>query len=122
MMLRPIKFTDSDGGVPRVKQCRSELAIKSLYLCTKLYCLEENRVEGLDAQNLTCQTSLQVSLPPWDIVANYTEDDLVRLTKFEEAEYESGSVFSEAAIPSSHLFNLAYSTLVRMSTRSFLRL
>jgi hypothetical protein len=109
MSLRPIKFTDKDGGIPRIKNCRSLMAIKSLFLCTKLYCTDENRISGLDELNTTCQASLQTPLPPWNIIL---DDDISSIPRIEKSNYDNASVFGNIAVPSDHLFGLAFNTLV----------
>ncbi|KAH8899108.1 ferric reductase like transmembrane component [Thozetella sp. PMI_491] len=111
MTLRPISFTGADGGVARLKYCRNPLGVASLYLCARAYCTPENRIEGLDFENKTCQAKYKTALPPWDFIANYTDEDVARVWKFEKEQYEPGATFAEAAIPSEHLFMLAYDTL-----------
>jgi len=112
MALNPIKFSDSQGSIPEVKDCQSTFAISSLYLCARVYCSEQNRLEGLHEQNKTCQAKVRTALPPWSVVANYTDDEVSALRRVEKLDWENATTFGEVVVPSAHLFHLAYDTLV----------
>ncbi|KAI0004351.1 ferric reductase like transmembrane component [Xylariaceae sp. FL0662B] len=111
--VRPIKFTDPAGlsPIPRVRSCQSHLALTSLYLCTAFYCTASERTAGLDALNVTCQTSVQLSIPPFSLIANYTADDISHVRRLQHSEWDDAVTFAEAVIASDQFFTLVFDTL-----------
>ncbi|RYP05445.1 hypothetical protein DL764_003794 [Monosporascus ibericus] len=112
--LRPIRFNDSAGTSPspRVRACESLLGLTSLYLCAAVYCTAGERIAGLDYLNATCQASVQSPIPPFDdVVANRTDDDIARVRRLRQAEWEDAVTFAEPVIPSDAFFGLAFDTL-----------
>ncbi|RYP74410.1 hypothetical protein DL771_003077 [Monosporascus sp. 5C6A] len=112
--LRPIRFNDSAGTAPspRVRACESLLGLTSLYLCAAVYCTAGERTAGLDYLNATCQTSARSPIPPFgDIVANRTDDDIARVRRLQQAEWEDAAAFAEPVVPSDAFFGLAFDTL-----------
>ncbi|RYP34632.1 hypothetical protein DL767_004192 [Monosporascus sp. MG133] len=112
--LRPIRFNDSAGTSPspRVRACESLLDLTSLYLCTAVYCTAGERTAGLDYLNATCQASARSPIPPFDdVAANHTDDDIARVRRLRQAEWEDAATFAEPVIPSDAFFGLAFDTL-----------
>lgn len=121
MTLSPTKFQESnvagiDSYAPlpfRRALCENCLAQTSLYLCTSLYCTVTERNIGLDAENATCLTSHNKSLPSFDeITAGYNADKISRLQHLEQQE--AYGIFEEVVLPSERYFGLVFDTLVRV--------
>ncbi len=112
--LRPVRFNDTAGlsPSPRVRSCQSRLALTSLYLCTRVYCTDGERIAGLDVLNSTCQGSTQSPIPPFDLVANYTDGDTSNVRRLQKDEWDDAALLPEAVIPSGEFFGLAFDTLV----------
>lgn len=91
------------------------LAITSLYLCADRLCPDEDLVSGLRALNETCQTSYNSSLPSFDLIAGYTEEDFARIPKIDPADHPPKGSVAEVVLPSGPLFKLASDTLVQSS-------
>ncbi|RYP72046.1 hypothetical protein DL769_004533 [Monosporascus sp. CRB-8-3] len=112
--LRPIRFNDGAGmsPSPKVRTCESLLELTSLYLCAAVYCAAGERTAGLDYLNATCQTSVRSPIPPFDdVVANHTDDDIARVRRLRQDEWEDAATFAEPVIPSDAFFGLAFDTL-----------
>ncbi|KAI0132934.1 ferric reductase like transmembrane component [Xylariales sp. AK1849] len=110
--LKPVKFTDVGANASKlVHKCQSRYGLTSLYLCTAVFCSNEEQTAGLDGLNSTCQAYLQSPIPPLETVSNYTDEDLLQLRKLEREDYEGNTLLGEPAIPSDHYFGLAYDTL-----------
>jgi hypothetical protein len=113
MALGPIQWNDTEPSASKMtRSCQSRMGLSSLYLCLRVYCSGDNRATGLGNLNETCQTYLNSPLPPFDIIANYTDDDVSRLRKIQPHEPNPGTVLTEVVIPSQMLFGLSYDTLV----------
>ncbi|KAI1078820.1 ferric reductase like transmembrane component [Whalleya microplaca] len=111
--LRPVRFNDTAGlsPLPRVRSCQSQLALASLYLCTAVYCTASERTAGLDAFNATCQISVQSSIPPFDLIANWTDEDISNAKRLQKSEWDDAETFPGAVIASDLLFSLVFNTL-----------
>ena len=93
------------------KQCEGGLRAVSLYLCAELYCPDEDAVDGLRALNESCQ-DVNATLPPLDIVAEYTEEDWGRVKRVEAVSPDGVDYYYEPILPSETLLGLAKDTLV----------
>ncbi|KAH9204244.1 ferric reductase like transmembrane component-domain-containing protein [Leptodontidium sp. 2 PMI_412] len=104
---------DHDHRSRAQKACDNTFQIPSLYLCLRIYCTENERLRGLDAKNETCRREAGVSLPPWEIVDQYGEEDVNRLRHLMEEDIEGGreGSLSEVVVLSRGLFRLAFDTL-----------
>jgi hypothetical protein len=114
MVLHPILFNDTAGlsPSPPTRQCQSHKGLTSLYLCARIFCSVGERIAGLDFLNSTCHKKVNESIPSFDLVANYTEDSIAHLPRFQKQDYEDGTTFQDVALPSDGFFRLAYDTLV----------
>lgn len=113
MVLWPIMFNDTAGASPSppIRQCRSRMRLVSLYLCSEVYCSLEERTTNLQALNSTCQAQVNVSVPSFDLIADYTDDRISHVRRIQKSEFEHGANFSDVGIPSDYLFRLAHDTL-----------
>lgn len=88
------------------------LHIKSLYLCADVHCHVLERDRGLGAQNETCQQYLNTSLPPFEIVAAYSEDEIAGLRRLTKEESVAETVLNEVVLPEESFWQLWYDSLV----------
>lgn len=93
------------------KQCEGGLRAASLYLCAELHCPDEDAVGGLQGLNESCQ-EVNATLPPLDIVAEYTEEDWGRVKRADAVDPDGVDYYDEPILPSEALFGLARDTLV----------
>ncbi|KAK9424978.1 putative FAD-binding FR-type domain-containing protein [Seiridium unicorne] len=117
MVLRPIKFNDTAGlsPSPPTRQCQSHKALVSLYLCAKVYCSVEEETTGLQFLNSTCQKKVHDSVPPFDLIADYTDELIAHVPRYEKPDWDDGVTFQDVVIPSDHFILLAYDTLYSWS-------
>lgn len=111
----PVHFDDLGPAPSKLRErCLSRLRVESLYLCIKTYAPADavGWIEPLTAQNETCQRYLNASMPPFDIVAHYSDEDVVKLRHLAVEERAAGLVYSELLVPSGDLYQHAYDTLV----------
>lgn len=114
--LRSFRFTDSSPADSKFSQsCRSRLALSSAYLCFETECGPEDRAASISSVNETCIDVIGIPVPGFDIVANYTADDISRLRRVTRDESLAvGEPFSEPVLPSSEHFNAWFETLVSL--------
>ncbi|KAJ9149326.1 Ferric reductase like transmembrane component [Pleurostoma richardsiae] len=112
MALRPPHFNDTGRDLGKLSQsCVSRLHIASLYLCIDVYCQGGHESEGLARLNETCTKYVKSPLPPFDVIANYTADDIAHLRRLEREEVDDTIILNEVVVPSERLFRLSYGTL-----------
>ncbi|KAH6665316.1 ferric-chelate reductase [Plectosphaerella plurivora] len=110
----PVHFDDLGPAPSKLRErCLSRLRVESLYLCIKTYAPADavGWIEPLTAQNETCQRYLNESMPPFDIVAHYSDEDVVKLRHLAVEERAAALVYSELLVPSEDLYQHAYDTL-----------
>lgn len=114
MVLHPIKFNDTAGlsPSPPTRQCQSHKGLASLYLCAQVFCSVEERTAGLQFLSGTCHNKVNESIPSFDLIANYTDDKISHLDRFEKQDWIDGTTFQDALLPSDVFFGQAYDTLV----------
>jgi hypothetical protein len=112
-----VTFNDTSSALPhKIRTCKSTLRATSLYLCIENYCDDEGRSEWLTGQNGTCQKTTGLSLPPYEVVAEYlgTVDGVRRLSA-EEGFCDGNAVtLGEVVVPGERYHDRAYRTLVRL--------
>lgn len=108
--LYAVRFTDVEAGAPAPEQiCRSGLHHKSMYLCLGLHCSDGDVRLGLDGLNETCAGTL----PPWSIVAGYTDDEVARIERIESTVLPPGlNPRGKVILPSDELYAMWEGTLV----------
>ncbi|GJN79677.1 hypothetical protein PLIIFM63780_003195 [Purpureocillium lilacinum] len=111
--LRSFRFTDSSPADSKFSQsCRSRLALSSAYLCFETECGPEDRAASISSVNETCIDVIGIPVPGFDIVANYTADDISRLRRVTRNESLAvGEPFSKPVLPSPEHFNAWFETL-----------
>ncbi|KAF2105447.1 ferric-chelate reductase-like protein [Lophiotrema nucula] len=111
--LNYVTFNDADAKVSfKVKACQSRLRAASLYLCFAEYCTQDGRDEWLREENTGCQRLANLTLPPFDIVSNYTPEDVARVRRLPADRGSSGIILNEVVIPDANFFDRAFQTLV----------
>lgn len=103
------------------KQCEGGLRAASLYLCAEIHCPGENAADGLRALNESCR-EVNATLPPLDIVAEYTEEDRGQVKRVDAVDPDGVDIYDELVLPSEALMGHARDTLVGLCMpSSFLR-
>lgn len=105
-----IRFTDVESP-PKI--CESRLHLESLYLCLRVHCSDGVRGERLGDLNQTCQESTGASIPPYDIVADYDDEAIAALPRFNEnTDPTKPELFDGVALPADDMFQIWFDTLV----------
>lgn len=113
LALQNTHFSDIGPNATELEKiCQSRLRHLSLYLCLKTYGQNGDWTDELAAQNDTCQTYVHASLPPFTIVANYTDSDISRLRQVTLQDWSDGVTFDREVLVSDDLNGIAYDTLV----------
>ncbi|OHW96890.1 ferric reductase like transmembrane component [Colletotrichum incanum] len=117
--LRAPRFNDTqsyNGTMPAksklIASCESRLHITSLYLCADLHCDLTHRVAGLSDLNHTCQTYMNMSLPPFEILANYSSDEIAGLRRLTQEESVEKTVLNEVVLPADAFYQIWVDTLI----------
>jgi hypothetical protein len=111
-------FNDTDAWLSKkVRSCRSELRITSLYLCFAEYCADDGeREKWIEDQSPWCDEYAGVTLPPYhDVVDRWTSLDITRLRRLEAEVALSFPVLDEVVVSEEQFFNRAFTTLVLLS-------
>ncbi|OBR10496.1 Ferric reductase like transmembrane component [Colletotrichum higginsianum IMI 349063] len=116
--LRAPRFNDTqsyNGTMPAksklIASCESRLHIESLYLCADLHCDLTHRVAGLSDLNHTCQTYMNTSLPPFEIVAHYSDVEIAGLRRLTQEEGVDKTVLNEVVLPADAFYQIWFDTL-----------
>ncbi|KAK2042671.1 ferric reductase like transmembrane component [Colletotrichum somersetense] len=107
---RPYNGTDWQKA-RLITTCESRLYITSLYLCADLHCDLTDRVAGLNDANQTCQTSANTSLPPFEIIADYSTEDIAGLRRLTKEEGAAKIVLNEVVLPADAFYQIWDDTL-----------
>lgn len=114
-------FNDTDPWLSRkVRQCRSNLRITSLYLCFDEFCdPHDGEVPRFIAGNREwCDEHAGVTLPPFhEVVDQWGSGERARLPKYSLEKAVTWPVLNRAVLPETAFFERAFTTLVS----SFLR-
>ncbi|GJC84319.1 ferric/cupric reductase transmembrane component B [Colletotrichum liriopes] len=117
--LRAPRFNDTqsyNGTMPAksklIASCESRLHITSLYLCADLHCDLTHRVAGLSDLNHTCQTYMNTSLPPFEILANYSSEEIAGLRRLTQEEGVETTVLNEVVLPADAFYQIWVDTLI----------
>ncbi|ROT35044.1 ferric-chelate reductase [Sodiomyces alkalinus F11] len=112
LALQTTHFSDVGPNATKLEEkCQSRLRHLSLYLCLKVYGRSGGWADELAAQNDTCERFLHTPLPPFDIVANYTDTEVPRLRQVTLQDWNDRVTFDEEVIVSDALHGIAYGTL-----------
>ncbi|KAH7379419.1 ferric-chelate reductase [Phaeosphaeria sp. MPI-PUGE-AT-0046c] len=112
--LQYVTFNDTDAWLSRkVRACRSQLLITSVYLCFDQYC--EYDVEGekwIHEQSLWCDEHAGVKLPEiHDVLDKWTAEDIASVRRLGLDEAQSGLLVNEVLLPDSSFHERAYTTM-----------
>jgi hypothetical protein len=114
-----VTFNDTDSWLSRkVRQCRSDLRITSLYLCFDEYCADGDEVENwIQDQTPWCEEHAGVTLPSLhDVVTGITPDKRARIKRLPAAEALRSPSLGDYVIPDGRFFERAFTTMVRHVT------
>ena len=118
LTLNYVDFVDTNSTLPKkTRRCQSILFASSLYLCAWEYCKADSHGLWLVEKNEQCVRLANVTLPPYDIIRNYTDDDVAglrRLSAQEDLWNGAQTYLSEVVIPEAAFFDRAFKTLVRL--------
>jgi hypothetical protein len=109
-------FNDTDPGLSKkVRSCKSELRITSLYLCFTQFCEEDSAEDvWLGDEILWCDEHADVTLPNLhDVVDNWTEQDIAAIKRLDVNEAESLPLLNELVLPDARFFEQAFTTMVQ---------
>ncbi|KAL0934847.1 ferric-chelate reductase [Colletotrichum truncatum] len=110
--LRAPHFNDTAPAKSKlVPTCQSMLHIKSMYLCVGLHCDSTLRVDGFHAVNETCQKFMNTSLPPFEIISGYSEEDIAGLRRLPQEEAVDTTVLNEVVLPTEEFWKLWFDSL-----------
>jgi hypothetical protein len=109
-------FNDTDLWLSRkVRQCRSDLRIVSLYLCFDEFCsLEDGRVSEYIADSSEwCDEHAGVTLPPFrQTVDGWTPEDRAQVPRLSAAQAVTWPVLNTTVLPEHGFLERAFTTLV----------
>lgn len=109
-------FNDTDPWLSRkVRQCRSQLRITSLYLCFDEFCtLDDGEVPKYIAESSEwCDEHAGVTLPSFrDVVNGWTPEDRARLPRHTAEEAVKWPVLNTTVLTEEDFFERAFTTLV----------
>jgi hypothetical protein len=112
-------FNDTDAWLSKkVRSCRSELRVTSLYLCFAEYCKDEEEGEKwIRTKSPWCDKHAGLALPGFhDVVDRWTTGDIAKLTTLGAEEAQSSPILGETVLPDARFFERAFSTMVRPFT------
>ena len=115
-------FNDTDPWLSRkVRQCRSNLRITSLYLCFDGFCdLNDGEVPKFIAENsMWCDEHAGVTLPPFhEIIDRWSLEERAQLPKYSAEEAVTWPLLNTAILPEIDFLERAFTTLVGSLTHS----
>lgn len=105
-------FDDTGTGPKKAQSCESILRATSLYLCIDQYCEETGRVAWLRNANETCSQRINATLPPYEIIDQYSSEDRSKIKRLSADEAFTWPSLDKVVIPDEGLFERAFTTLV----------
>ena len=115
LSLSYVTFNDTDLWLSRkVRACRSELYITSLYLCFAEFCEEDGEPgKWIAVQSRWCEEHAGKDLPLYhDVVDSWTGEDLVHVKRLEADVAFQAPVLTEVEVPDGSFFERGFTTLV----------
>ncbi|KAF2852580.1 ferric-chelate reductase-like protein [Plenodomus tracheiphilus IPT5] len=107
-------FNDTDSWLSRkVRSCRSDLRITSLYLCFDEYCKDDGfKLEYIEEQSRWCDEHAGVTLPEYHELVDRWKSDRTHVVARLSAEYAfKWPVLEVVVIPDLSLFERAFTTI-----------
>jgi hypothetical protein len=114
-------FNDTEPQLSKkVRSCRSELRITSVYLCFAQYCEDDGaREQWIRDGSEWCHTHAGVALPDFhEVVDRWTAPDIARVRRLDADEAMSFPRLLELALPDADFYERAFTTMVRSRFRS----
>ena len=108
-------FNDTDAWLSRkVRSCRSEVRITSLYLCFAEYCKDDGqREKWIDEQSRWCDEHAGVTLPAYqDILDRWPAQNQAGIRRLTADEVKTSPVLDEVVVPEAKFFERAFTTMV----------
>ena len=117
MALRAPRFNDTRPDASKLaRSCLSRFAVTSLYLCLEVHCHGDHETEAFTHLHQTCRDYVKAPLPPFDVIANYTDSVISGLRHLTREEATYRTLLGEVVVPTKRLFQLSYDTLVPTPT------
>jgi hypothetical protein len=108
-------FNDTQPLLPKkIRSCRSDLRITSVYLCFAQYCENDDaREKWIRDGSHWCNAHAGVALPDFHEIANHwTAPDIARIHRMDADEAMSFPVLLDFALPDASFFERAFITMV----------
>lgn len=109
-------FNDTDVWLSRkVRSCRSNLHVTSLYLCFDEYCEDDgSKEEWIDEQSSWCDVHAGTTLPDYQTVVDCWKSEAKKnVTRLSADAAMKWPVLSHFVIPDAGFFERAFTTTVR---------
>jgi hypothetical protein len=113
-------FNNTDAWLARkVRSCRSQLRVTSLYLCFAEYCEDEEEGEKwIKTESPWCDEHAGVTLPAFhDVVDQWATEDRASCKRLDADEAQSFPVLNEVVLPDARFFERAFTTMVWQTLR-----
>jgi hypothetical protein len=110
-----VTFNDTDPSLSRkIRACRSDLRVTSLYLCFGEFCKQDGQAERwIEKQNSWCESYANVTLPSFhDVVDQWTPDEKAEVRRLKAEEALEFPRVGDVVIPSDMLVKRAFTTMV----------
>jgi hypothetical protein len=118
-----VSFNDTDPGLSRkVRSCRSELRITSIYLCFDEFCKQDGQTEEwIKGQSAWCDEYANVTLPSFqDVLGQWSPVEKAEVKRISADEALKFPLEDEVVIPDLRLFDRAFTTMVGLFQLSLL--
>jgi hypothetical protein len=109
-------FNDTEPQLSKkVRSCRSELRITSVYLCFAQYCENDGaREQWIRERSNWCHAHAGVALPDFhEVVDHWTAPNIAKVHRLDADEAMSLPTLMELALPDADFFERAFTTMVR---------
>jgi hypothetical protein len=113
-----VAFNDTNPSLSRkIRACRSDLRVTSLYLCFEEFCKQDGASEGwIESQKPWCEAYANVTLPSFhNIVDRWTPEETAAVRRLKAEEALGFPSIDEVVIPSNMLVKRAFTTMVQHS-------
>uniref|UniRef100_A0A8H7K382 FAD-binding FR-type domain-containing protein n=1 Tax=Bionectria ochroleuca TaxID=29856 RepID=A0A8H7K382_BIOOC len=109
---RTLRFSDAPDGVFfAVQECTSRFYQQSVHLCWEIYCSEDVWILESRSINQTCQEIDGSQFPTHDIIAGFTDEDVVQIARFNATSPDRVYPFDQLMLPSRAFYDLWGRTL-----------
>lgn len=107
-------FNDTDPWLAkRVRSCRSNLRITSLYLCFDQYCEDDSNQDWVREAIPWCSEHAGVTLPDFHgIVDKWSEQERAAVRRLDADEAKLSPILDEVTVPDAQFLDQAFTTMV----------